>query len=162
MGLDVCVNVTPEQVLSNEFLNEEEKALLPLFREACAVCHLCPTDTLSTRPGFYHGVHQVREAYRKTKARALGLDPDDARVDEALEKSHLDNHGDCDGWYLPENFETPIWVNEELSIGSSQRLLRELLEIDVATLDEEDRRPYFALLAPAIASVVSYEPICFC
>lgn len=56
---------------------------------------------------------------------------------------HLIDHSDCNGYYIPCDFETPLWVDpldygveqdedlvEFLSVGSSTKLLQELLEIN--------------------------------
>jgi hypothetical protein len=55
---------------------------------------------------------------------------------------HLIDHSDCDGYYIPCSFDTPIWINpseigmEEdhedltISVGSSEKLLKELEKIN--------------------------------
>ena len=50
-------------------------------------------------------------------------------VDETAENRFCVNHSDCDGHYLPTNFDKPI-CNEDLSVGSSVQLLKELREIE--------------------------------
>lgn len=49
------------------------------------------------------------------------------RLDEAAdgENSHLCNHSDCDGVYLPIDFAKPFWIGR-LSVGSVVRLRAEL------------------------------------
>lgn len=66
---------------------------------------------------------------------------------------HLIDHSDCDGYYIPCEFETPIWIepaeigmkdNEDIliSVGSTNKLLKELemlnehLQIDVNVIDD--------------------------
>lgn len=119
-----------------------------------------------TRPGSYAGIHVVRCAYARHRGWPLdesGRHPHYAHC----EKSHLCNHSDCDGVYIPEDFAEPIWTPEKLSIGSSWRLLCELWEI-VGWRDAEPERSnaghgwrWDELYLPAIVSVCCQTVIRF-
>ena len=90
-------------------------------------------------------------------------------IDDQTRASHLVNHSDCEGYYLPDDFPEPQWIRttgereSALSVGSSVRLLSELTEL----LESKDEWPdefgwrWDALFVAAIASVVSRSVIVF-
>jgi hypothetical protein len=73
-------------------------------------------------------------------------------------------HSDAEGWYLPDDFQMPIMQND-LSIGSSVRLLAELEELcpdrSVIPDDFDWDLAWDAVYLAAVASVVTGTPIEF-
>ncbi|TCO58455.1 hypothetical protein [Actinocrispum wychmicini] len=86
--------------------------------------------------GFgYSTVHYLRRVYA-LQARDDEVTPvppgeelDDEPEDEEIYNlsSHLVCHSDCDGYYIPVDFDDPLYLDTG-SVGSSQRLLRELAD----------------------------------
>lgn len=155
MSRGIVVNVSPAKIFANPSLTEEQRVLLPLFREALAESHVNPQeDSIYVQPGSHPGIEAVRLVWARSKGyKTLRKVPADV-----FEENHLLNHGAEEGDYLPQDFKRPRWKGEN-SIGSSPRLLRVLLEIDPTMLQEEERRPYFAFLAAALGSVLGNAPM---
>jgi len=167
MGLDVIVNVRMEYLsdLISELedpvaISEANRILFNMDKKAYSV---------RTSPGSYAGIHRVRMQYSIMKGWWFGtgghlvLKWNSIPFIEGPAKiSHLINHSDCDGWYLPEDFEEPQWVGS-ISIGSSQRLLAELLEMlpSIRQWRYDVDYSWDAIFIAAVASVVSNEPIKF-
>lgn len=163
MGLDIRVNVTVAQVRDN--LSELDNELQQM--EALRIMQNMDDDkTISTEPGSYRGLHVVREVYAELREwpEYTGI----GEFNEAHSKSHLMNHSDCDGWYLPERFDLPQWIlrsdgKDHVSVGSSYKLLEEL----TAMLASKDKWPetlhwrWDAVFIAAVASVVCHCPIEF-
>jgi hypothetical protein len=83
----------------------------------------------------YSTLHYLRRVYalHKRGAEVTPVLPDE-ELDTELERdesynlfSHLICHSDCDGYYVPVDFGDPLYLDAG-SVGSSQRLLRELRE----------------------------------
>lgn len=165
MGLDIRVNVTVAQVRDN--LSKLDNELQQM--EALRIMDnedMDDDETIVTEPGSYHGLHVVREVYAELRewpeySTALPFN-------EAHSSSHLMNHSDCDGWYLPERFDTPQWIigpdeKYSISVGSSYKLLEELTSM-LASNDkwpESLHRRWDAVFIAAVASVVCHCPIEF-
>lgn len=158
MGLDIIVETTYDDVFTNlQFVDVD------LIKNVSWLKNLLeakdPEARVHCRPGSYSGLKIVREQYEKLK-NSQGLKPFDFKT------SHLVNHSDCDGWYLPEEFDFPIWQGE-VSIGSSFQLLRELEELQEIRESLNDDLPcswghsWDELYIAACASVVSEAPIHF-
>jgi hypothetical protein len=170
MGLDIRVNVTWSD-LSREihnrlgFASDDEKKQLDRDSQRLTemLGNVQDQDlAISTRPGSYHGIHRVRVMYAKFK----GWPCTDRETVVMLEgdcparASHLVNHSDCDGLYLPTKFDTPIW-HEGVSIGSSPRLLDELREIEHVEKGENQQWAWDAIYVAALASVLCRAAIHF-
>ena len=164
MGLDISVNVKVGEALEeirSDWENELQK------NEAIRILEeMGQYEMLSTKTGSYAGLHVLRREYARMKT----------WTDYSTEKdltprhlaSHLLNHSDCDGWYLPEKFDSPVWCESDgdkyhVSIGSSYRLLEELCEM----LAHKDQWPediqwrWDALFVVAIASSATRTPVEF-
>ncbi len=81
----------------------------------------------------YSFLHYLRRCYallREGKPITVAEDADDDLVEELSidSSSHLLCHSDAEGYYVPVDFDEPLFDDEE-SIGSSQRLLAELREV---------------------------------
>src|SRR3954470_1192060 len=83
----------------------------------------------------YSTLHYLRRVYalHQRGAEVTPVLPDED-LDTELERdesynlfSHLICHSDCDGYYVPVDFGDPLYLDAG-SVGSSQRLLRELRE----------------------------------
>lgn len=163
MGLDIRVNVTVAQMRKN--LSKLDNGIQQ--SEALRIMLNMDDDkTIVTQPGSYRGLHVVREVYAEMRewpeySTALPFN-------EAHSSSHLMNHSDCDGWYLPERFDLPQWIprsegKDSISVGSSYKLLEELTSM----LAAKDKWPeslhwrWDAVFIAAVASVVCHCPIEF-
>lgn len=153
MGLAVGTHAYADMVERNdpeevEYLQGQLRALDKLLAGAGLPAHLEPEtrgsatarDPIGSVP--YSFVHYLRRAYahaRQAPSRPLeplaeGEDPtDDSAVDELvyLFDSHLLCHSDCEGYYVPVEFDEVLFPDDELGIpggmvGSSPALLREL------------------------------------
>lgn len=155
MGLDITVDVKVAGVCSNRTSDE-----LSLFQSARAECGLGMDDYIHVRPGSYSGVHRLRMAYARMKGVDVGESMTDWQNSSILPESHLVQHSDCDGWYLPDDFLTPILENG-ISVGSSVRLLAEIMEIPRDSLLDLERHAWNCLFVAAFASVATYTPIKF-
>ncbi len=159
MGLDIVMRVTGNEVLSEMGLGKEWSRfhdLWPRFEEF-------GDQRISTRPGSYRGLHLVRNVWAKAKGYSDDYRADEASrigIDHPCRASHLCWHSDCEGWYVPEIFDPPI-MSGDVSIGSSVRLLEELESIRSLGMVEDVRAAYEAVLIPAVASVVTNQPIKF-
>lgn len=113
-------------------------------------------ESLDIRVGAYNEIHHlkryaayIQEFYKAPeepfKARLAVNDPILEKVIEQERQlfPHLMDHSDSDGFYIPVDFPTPLWVSPDeigktdgddfidmISIGSSLRLKEELLEIN--------------------------------
>ena len=162
MGLDIRVRVTADEVLENlaSLKNFEMQA------KAVDLLENMGPELICVRPGSYSGLHDVRVSYGRLHGRNLFP----AELSKVFPNSHLINHSDCDGWYLPDDFVDPVWIQEGLlSVGSSQALLREVWELHgkMPLLWESiyvDGVVYAweAVFIAAVASVVTRTPIEFC
>jgi hypothetical protein len=104
--------------------------------------HLPELESRSACPSFpYSFLHYLRRVYAHAKrdptwrAEPLetGRDPaqDDVLDEEIfMFESHLLNHADGEGYYVPQEFEDVIYEDDIAGtmIGSSQHLLRELIQ----------------------------------
>ncbi len=163
MGLDISVNVTPKEVLDSYELKDHPE-LLRLFQQACEREMLKEDETISTRPGSYSGLHRLRTAYAEHKGIKTDGKPTEWQTGNVLLESHLVHHSDCDGWYLPDDFDKPILQESGrtvTSIGSSKRLLAELRELDREKMQEWAASAWDAVFVAAVASVFCDEPIKF-
>lgn len=160
MGLDISVNVTGQELwdaLEDMGADERDKAI--------ARAWLDDGDTrlqekINTRTGSYGGLHILRRAYANMKGWPLVEGQMGAFYPgEESNGSHLCNHSDCDGWYLPDTFDPPT---HNPSVGSGPRLREELREL-MAVIDEkhEDYWRLIALYIPALACVYCRAPIDF-
>ena len=153
MRLAIRLRVTPAEVIRdlNEIDNDEMRMT------ALELLHDLPGSKISTHPGSYAGIHRVRAVYSELKG--VSRQSFNDVLPKELHGSHLCNHSDCDGWYLPDDFSEPIW-QDSLSIGCSQKLLAELWEIrgePVAHCKHEWESVFIA----AVASVVTRTAIEF-
>ena len=165
MGLDIHVDV-----LAGDILTEIDEWPDPVQRKEArrCFCEMDPNQPIHTRTGSYHGLHRIRQQYAKLKGWPID-DSFHVPITEETRGSHLVNHSDCDGYYLPDDFPDPEWIRttgkreSALSVGSSARLLAELTEL-VAVRDswpDDFEWSWDAIFAAAFASVVSRRPIRF-
>jgi hypothetical protein len=87
----------------------------------------------------YSMLHYLRRAFAHVREELPVLDDDELRSehDSVIEDaasmldSHLLCHGDAEGFYVPIDFDEPIFDDDVLTgmLGSSQGLLRELIEV---------------------------------
>ncbi len=167
MGLDISVNVLAKAVREalkySDFGVKHPEAALKLITED----RHPDDDIIHTRPGSYSGLHRVRAAYIAIK----GLDQEPKVTDEnrgipeSHKSSHLLNHSDCEGWYLPDDFSEIFWY-DQITIGSSVRLLSELedMELERAKLPSAPYNwghSWDQVYIAAVASVVCRQPIKF-
>ncbi|NKY37873.1 hypothetical protein HGA13_33120 [Nocardia speluncae] len=156
MSLELDTHHYAEAVKRNDLeylgeLREELQALNELLEGEGLPAHEEPehrgTDTARDRTGSvpYSFVHYLRRAYacsleypdRPLEPVAPGVDPaDDPAVDKFTYRfdSHLVCHSDCEGYYLPVEFDHVLFPDDELEIpggmvGSSVALLRELVYV---------------------------------
>ena len=156
MGLDITVNVSKSEVLDclkydDDLVNHPELAR--------SIIADTKHDFIHTQPGSYNGLHIVRQEFIKLH----NLEPEKSLfIPESHRKYHLLNFSDCEGWYLPCEFEQVFWTENSYSIGSSYKLLNDLesMELLRATNPEWGWR-WDALYLPAVASVVTNTPIRF-
>ena len=165
MGLSISISVMPCSVLEEC----EDAALLAQFRAAVDRLELDYEEPIHTRPGGYGGLHRLRRVY----AKSLGLDPsrngcawEQEIGDGRIAASHLVQHSDVDGYYLPDEFPLPDWIpvpeRHCISIGSSVRLLAELQAIAIDSRHTESvQEEWDAVFVPAVASVVCREIVRF-
>lgn len=173
MGLDIEVDATVAQVHDRLMEKHRYAKGEQADRIGMDLIHLGMLEqeqlydrrkSISTRPGSYSGLHVVRGEYAKLQGW-----PVDAKghaishAEELTQYSHLINHSDCDGCYVPYDFEKPIWTDNELSIGSSVRLLEELRELEsrLPLMDQYTREAWGAVYLPALASVTLRTMILF-
>ncbi len=115
-------------------------------------------------PGSYSGTHRVRRLYAMKRGWPIGGRGyvDMGEENSPQSKSHLCHHSDCDGYYLPSDFNEPQWLlvtlpdgkEGRVSVGSSYRLLAELREIEDATKDDLEQYAWDQFYMAALASVV--------
>lgn len=109
-------------------------------------------DCISLSVGGYSGMHRLRAV-----AEESGQDC-----------PHLQDHSDCDGWYLPENFVNPVMVPDAVpgklptSIGSSRRLLTELWSIRNQAKEAGYSHEWSCFFICAVASVAMHVPVKLC
>lgn len=130
MGLDISVNVTVKEVL--QALKYDDCGVKDRAHAIEILANGYEDEDDDIHSGqSYSGIHKVRVAYSILKGWPLqnnGRHADPA----ASANSHLCNHEDNQGWYLPEDFTEPAWIPEGIvstSVGSSVRLLAELEEL---------------------------------
>ncbi|MGD9580701.1 MAG: hypothetical protein AB7V50_04970 [Vampirovibrionia bacterium] len=113
-------------------------------------------STVGIRVGSYHLLHYLRrfaahidlDAKPPEPCRECDPTQDEFLLDIYDGKSvtkflHLIDHSDCNGYYLPCDFDEPLWIDPEefgkshddelveyLSVGSSIKLKEELLELN--------------------------------
>jgi hypothetical protein len=180
MGLGISVGFLADMK------QHDEEGLAWARKELDAICRYLEGEGLPTweepeelpplgmRPHIdafpYSTIHYLRRAYALAYEHpdqqpvkpvgGEGLEAYDALVADlsTMFSSHLLCHSDCEGWYLPVDFEDPLFAPEELGIsgagmlGSSYGLLRELrqvapyigirLEADGSLSDAEAKRIY--------------------
>ncbi|MBF6348773.1 hypothetical protein IU448_07035 [Nocardia flavorosea] len=156
MGLAIGTHQYAEAVKRNDAehlgaLRAELRALNELLAEEGLPAHEepqhCGTSPARDRTGSvpYSFVHYLRRAYacaheypdRSLEPVAPGDDPSDDPAVDALTflfDSHLLCHSDCEGYYLPVEFDDILFPDDELGIpggmvGSSVVLLRELVYV---------------------------------
>ncbi|WP_328397385.1 hypothetical protein [Nocardia sp. NBC_00416] len=116
---------------------------LPIHDEPTAVGSATSRSLLGSVP--YSFVHYLRRAYARAHEYpdqplapvAEGEDPaDDSAVDALtyMFESHLLCHSDCEGYYVPVEFDEVLYPDDELGlpgtmVGSSTGLLRELVYV---------------------------------
>jgi hypothetical protein len=170
MGLDIRMNVEWAE-LEQQIKDQQRYAQGPdakriaddlehFFRISTAMQRV-GSAKIQTRPGSYHGVHCIRCLYAKLKG--WPVEKNETVLMEGdcpARTSHLINHSDCEDFYVPAKFAAPIW-HEGTSIGSSQRLLDELREIEHVEKDENQQWAWDALYIAALASVTCHACIHF-
>lgn len=160
MGLDITVQCTPAEALERIDDQGAQPELRRAFVDACAALKLKDDEEINTRPGSYHGLHVLRTAYAKHKGVNVGDSHTEWQADGVLPDSHLVWHSDCEGWYIPDDFHSPVEVGTGW-IGSSARLLAELRELNRERLSDDLRWRYDAVFVAAVASVACDVPIKF-
>lgn len=164
MGLDIktfctvadlrnCIDECDDQLQKNEAIRCLEKA--------------DDADVLWTAPGSYSGLHVVRTQYARLKGWPIDERSNRYISGGPAEKSHLINHCDAEGYYLPWDFPEPQWIDtgrgHALAVGSSNRLLSEVMEL----LSVKEQWPegfqyrWDAVFLAAFASVLMDAPIQF-
>ncbi|WP_459958967.1 hypothetical protein [Nocardia sp. IFM 10818] len=154
MGLAVATHVFADALQDTDYpeevdeLRDQLRAINDLLlHEGLSPHHEATTrgpatarDTLGSVP--YSFVHYLRRAYARAHEYpdepltpvAEGEDPtEDEAVDSLMYmfESHLLCHSDCEGYYVPVDFDEVLFPDEELGlpggmVGSSDGLLREL------------------------------------
>lgn len=162
MGLSIHVSVKAQEVIDElDFWDNvlQQREGLRILSE------LDPDKELSVYPGSYAGLHVVRVQY--ALLRGWATDGYHVEINDQTRGSHLINHSDCEGWYLPEDFVEPQWLatgkTYSVSLGSSDRLLSELCEM-LASKDKWSERcqhSWDAVFIAALASVVTRNAIKF-
>ena len=163
MGLDISVSMTPNEFIEYYADLPRDEAVRPEFEAALGRLGVPGHKPYSCRPGGYSGLHLVRVAYAKLKGWPVNWDRHGGTVNvaacEAALESHLVNHSDCDGWYLPDTFEHPNVGS--VSIGSSRKLVAELMELDRKTMDERTGESWDVVFVAAVLSAFGGQPIKF-
>ncbi|MGW5382938.1 hypothetical protein [Nocardia sp. NPDC003963] len=168
MGLAVGTHAYAELLDSDDaeeadYLREQLRALGRLLAAEGLPAHTEPetrgpeTERAPVGSVPYSFVHYLRRAYararqfpdRPMEPLADGEDPtEDPSVDELVYMfdSHLLCHSDCEGYYVPVEFDDVLFPDDELGIpggmvGSSPGLLRELVYVapylGIALVDEQ-------------------------
>ena len=164
MGLDIKTFCTVDDLKS--CIDECDDQLQK--NEALRCLETCDgDDTLWTAPGSYSGLHIVRTQYAKLKGWPIDERSGCYISGKETEKSHLINHCDAEGYYLPCDFPEPQWIDtgrgHALAVGSSNRLLSEVMEL----LSVKEQWPdgfqhrWDAVFLAAFASVLMDAPIQF-
>lgn len=165
MGLDISVNVTVGEVL--ERLSELDNKLQE--NEARRILEAMDSDSgVDSCPGSYSGLHVVRREYALMKGWSESVEGYTVAIDDRTSQSHLISHSDCDGYYLPDDFDEPQWLDSSscdgaVSVGSSVKLLSEVTEL-LAIKDkwpENFQRRWDAVFIVAVASVLSRQMVVF-
>lgn len=165
MGLDIHVDV-----LAGDLLTVIDDWKDPVQRKEARriFCDMEPNQPIHVRTGSYHGLHLIRQQYAKLKGWQID-DTYHVPINKQSTLSHLVNHSDCEGYYLPVDFPQPTWISttrepeSALSIGSSQRLLEELCEMlpNRESWPDDFAWRWDNLFAAAFSSVASHRPIRF-
>ena len=213
MGLALQVGLLADLVENDpegaEFLSRDLEQLNAALLEQGLPSHseprdLAPFTDRSKIIGYpYSFLHRLRRVYAHVirepgweatpAAEDYSAEADTLVADESLEfRSHLLVHSDCDGFYVPIDFEEPIFADDKMRgggiIGSSQRLFNELvliapslgirLESDHSLSDAEAQRiselieaevplsveliVWFTFYEAARLSIELKSVICFC
>jgi hypothetical protein len=135
MGLDASVDVLVKDLGDPDLISEAKRKGLK------------SSDDIGLRVGSYSALHYLRDFYGIVYQDVNGRGVE-------VEATHLLNHSDCEGYYLPERFEKPVWIDDSergvksaVSIGSTSKLLQELEWI----------RPYVEWLPPEEIAVTPEE-----
>ena len=130
-------------ILEQNGLKLHREPAHPPELESRAACSSFPYSFLHYLRRVY--AHAKRDQSWRAKPLENGEDPTrDAVLDEEIFmfESHLLNHSDAEGYYVPQDFEDVIYDDTIPGgmIGSSQQLLRELVRVAPAlqiALDDE-------------------------
>jgi len=173
MGLHIRVMASPQNVVdrlhrelayrgSDKDRVEKDIAHVVRMVESALVDQ---DDIISVSVGCYSNLPDLRRAYAKHRGMKVDADHYPVFEGEAV-MTHLINHSDCSGYYVPCRFGLPVLTND-LSVGSSLALLEELryLEGVDGALDEgkkpDLRHPWDCLYIAALASTLCREVIYF-
>ncbi|MRH88176.1 hypothetical protein GFY24_12100 [Nocardia sp. SYP-A9097] len=155
MGLAVATHVFADALNDDGEYADELREHLRAINELLAAEGLPPHDEATARGPVtarnqlggvpYSFVHYLRRAYAHAREQpgqaltpvAAGEDPTDDPVVDRLTymfESHLLCHSDCEGYYVPIDFDEVLYPDEALGIpggmvGSSAVLLRELVYV---------------------------------
>lgn len=173
MGLTIDIGVLADALQNApegaDSIREEMDSLNSILEQNGFPAHKEPESIPEIQMGGclsfpYSFLHYLRRAYAcfcegRPLAPVLGDDltpEDDQLIDAVTVKmgSHLLWHSDCEGYYVPIDFAQPI-IDDELPggmLGSSQRLLSELVEvapsIEIPLDNEQLSEEQAALLDP--------------
>ena len=134
MGLAISVGMLDEDEAYREMFDELAASLAQAgiagYREPERVPDTMRAHCDSFPYSFLHYLRRCYALLREGKPITVAADADDDLVEELSidSSSHLLCHSDAEGYYVPVDFDEPLFSDEE-SIGSSQRLLAELREV---------------------------------
>jgi len=134
MGLAISVGMLDEDEAYREMFDELAASLAQAgiagYREPERVPDTMRAHCDSFPYSFLHYLRRCYALLREGKPITVAEDADDDLVEELSidSSSHLLCHSDAEGYYVPVDFDEPLFSDEE-SIGSSQRLLAELREV---------------------------------
>lgn len=155
MGLAVATHVFADALNDDREYADELREQLRAINELLAAEGLPPHEEPAVRGAEtargqlggvpYSFIHYLRRAYAHARENpdapltpvAAGENPTDDPVVDRLTymfDSHLLCHSDCEGYYLPIDFDEVLYPDEALGIpggmvGSSAQLLRELVSV---------------------------------
>jgi hypothetical protein len=118
-------------VLQEHQLPAHQESMHPSQAESRAACDSFPYSFLHYLRRVY--AHAKRDPAWRAEPLEVGQDPtEDEVLDEEMFmfESHLLNHSDAEGYYVPQDFEDVIYDDNVPGgmTGSSQHLLRELIQ----------------------------------
>jgi len=134
MGLAISVGMLDEDEAYREMFDELAASLAQAgiagYREPERVPDAMRAHCDSFPYSFLHYLRRCYALLREGNPITVAEDADDDLVEELSidSSSHLLCHSDAEGYYVPVDFDEPLFSDEE-SIGSSQRLLAELREV---------------------------------